>query len=108
MIRRFLIATLMLDLVAMAVPPAASAENRGATTASQATRTPAVRSPFHPLNVKDAARAIVPTMSARQHTGTFFSRPRGKATVAAAIIVAAVAVGYAASKGPDPTPATAR
>ena len=109
MIRRMLIATLALDLAAMALPTAAFAENpAGSTIASPATQITAVRSPFHPLNVQNAARAIVPVHSAQQPTGTFFSKPRGKATAAAAIIAAAIAIGYAASKGPDPTPATTR
>jgi hypothetical protein len=65
-----------------------------------------------PLSLQNAVRGVVFAQSASLQQTTnktpFMKTTGGKFAVAAAVIAATVAASFAASKGPDPTPATAR
>ena len=63
------------------------------------------------MDVRNRTRGIVlgaPIPLQQTTNSGFFATPRGKATLAVAVIAAAVFVGYLASRGPDPTPASTR
>jgi hypothetical protein len=106
MMRRILTTGLALTLVAATLPTAAFAEE-STQSANQAAHVSAL--PASPvLNLQNATRGVAIQKSALQASGPFLKTPKGKAALAVGIIAVALVVGYQVSKGPDPTPATAR
>jgi hypothetical protein len=126
MIRRFSIVALTVSMIAPGVPASSFADENsrtasdhnqvsGAVPASHGERRIAHETSrpqaAPPLNLRNATRAIALDTQTRPQTTApprFLGTPRGKATVAVAVIVATVFVGYAASQGPEPTLATAK
>ena len=106
MMRRILTTALALSLIAAAMPTAAFADEHAqpAAKAAQPSAVPATPA----LNLQNATRGVVLQKSALQESGPFLKTPKGKAALAVGIIAVALVVGYQISKGPDPTPATAR
>jgi hypothetical protein len=107
MMRRILTTGLALTLVAATLPTAAFAEE-STQSANQAAHVSALPPATPVLNLQNATRGVAIQKSALQASGPFLKTPKGKAALAVGIIAVALVVGYQVSKGPDPTPATAR
>jgi hypothetical protein len=93
------VATLALSVVCASLPATARAEGT----------VPAFAQPR--LDLRQVTRGItLENKAVRPQTTprSFFSTPGGKTALALGVIVAAITVGYAASRGPDPTPADAK
>jgi len=111
MIRRVLSTILIVMFVAAAWPKAAFAEDQAQPSPVDDTpQVSALPQPAHTFDLKKATQGVVlqqQSTSARQDTRPFLETGRGKATLAAVLLVAAVVVCYKIVQGPDPTSANA-
>jgi hypothetical protein len=108
--RRILATLLAVSVIAATLPSAAFADDTSQPTSTSSAPS-MVSQRAAPLDLRNVARGVLLEQLPREGNagrGGFMKSPKSKAIVVAAIIAAALVVGYKASQGPDPTPATAR